>query len=757
MVRKSLTKQQNKVHKTGKHRSKGTLIKNSGGKVVIRKLKDLRKELNVGVKVKSGLSKIDRKNRSKQIVRNQIDINRFGSIHSIPLMIGVIHPNGNEENFLRLIDLFQQAELKDDVEVKKISDNNFYLKLKKLKKHFNFISISSNDSTRLDLMNDLYLYDGLVMLWEDLIESKRMEIGDEYENLLKKESEYLFNQFFKTSLPKEIISILLPNPSDSQLIDEIKQFFKRKCVKSNLYPMNNSNDFSILLFKLSKLTFSSQSSFMKNRHGIIIDNIDWNHNELLLSGYVKGNRNMNINCVYHNSIIGDVQLESVEMMNDEMNEIIHPTDRHDIVCLNIPSMWDQGEQTWPTKEELEAVEHQTEKKKVRNGMSEYQAAWIIDDDDDDDDDENEEDENEKLIGDEKMEIETNDDKEESNDVNMKNRNLSESIPDEMDEIEVIEEIRKRKDYLSFPDEIDTPLNIPARLRFQKFRGLESLRTSPWDPKENLPEDYSSIFQFKNFNHSRKVAMNEETQIDNGTFIRLHISDESKQLFDDLMKNYGVNGSESSLERPFTLFPLFRHETKLSLHNIRLFRNDFYDGIIKSKEKLIFSIGSRTFEVAPIYSEDSDGKKHRMLKTFEKNTSVIATFYAPISFSTSAVYVHKRLTSGQIIPVADGQLLSIDPDRIILKRYILSGHPYKIQKHGAVIRFMFFTRDDVLWFKPIKLRTKWGRHGYIKEPLGTHGYMKCEFDGQLKSQDTILLNLYKRVFPKMSYVERRGLL
>lgn len=29
-------------------------------------------------------------------------------------------------------------------------------------------------------------------------------------------------------------------------------------------------------------------------------------------------------------------------------------------------------------------------------------------------------------------------------------------------------------------------------------------------------------------------------------------------------------------------------------------------------------------------------------------------------------------------------------------------------------------------------------------------MKCVFDGQLKSQDTILMNLYKRVFPKWSY-------
>lgn len=201
-------------------------------------------------------------------------------------------------------------------------------------------------------------------------------------------------------------------------------------------------------------------------------------------------------------------------------------DCDDLASTNVPDDDDLllAEQTWPTEEELAsapaALRREGEMlpparpgttpkrlKKVPKGTSTYQAAWIVDvsDDDDDGEDWDEEDEMEESEGmDEELESVMVDPRDDDT-ASVSQRPFADLTPEqEAEQLEayLADKARERalqsRDDLDFPDEIDTPLHIPARERFARYRGLKSFRTSPWDPYEELPIEYSRCFMFEDF-------------------------------------------------------------------------------------------------------------------------------------------------------------------------------------------------------------------------------------------------------------------
>jgi len=145
-------------------------------------------------------------------------------------------------------------------------------------------------------------------------------------------------------------------------------------------------------------------------------------------------------------------------------------------------------------------------------------------------------------------------------------------------------------------------------------------------------------------------------------------------------------------------------------------------------------GFRVFTVKPIFSAEpsaGQGDKLKYMRFLRSDCAAIASCYMPIVFSPCKILMFTTSGDNDISLLATGHALSPNPLIVILKRIILTGYPLKVHKKKAVIRYMFFNPKDVKYFKPVELYTKFGMRGHIKDSLGTHGLMKCQFNDFIK--------------------------
>ncbi|XAR61555.1 hypothetical protein NMG60_11016009 [Bertholletia excelsa] len=514
---------------------------------------------------------------------------------------------------------------------------------------------------------------------------------------------------------------------------------------------------------------------------------------LLLSGYIRA-RGLSVNQLVHVSGAGDFQLCKIDVLKDpcplnarkgdlmESDEfqqeqvtrslVPDPMQQEPLLVENIPDPL-AGEQTWPTEAEMAEAERNQREKRLRKrslprGTSEYQAAWIVDDSDLDDSESND-DEDDGMVLDEKENgfpgQESNnkldfDDDQASVQLNIRDSDEETEVDSEMMEgdsltkEQIEDEIRKIKEAHAedeeFPDEVDTPLDVPARRRFAKYRGLKSFRTSSWDPKESLPPDYARIFAFDNFARTQKHVLAKALDMDQGatedcvvagSYARLHIKEVPSSIALKLCKLANT--------MPIMACGLLQHESKISVLHFSVKKHDTYTSPIKAKEELLFHVGFRQFVCRPIFSSDNiNSDKHKMERFLHAGRFSIASIYAPISFPPLPLIVLKSAADSASPSVAAvGSLRSVDPDRIILKKIILTGYPQRVSKLKSTVKYMFHNPEDVRWFKPVEVWTKCGRRGRVKEPVGTHGAMKCVFNGVLQQHDTVCMSLYKRAYPK----------
>ncbi|XP_057469803.1 uncharacterized protein LOC130758851 [Actinidia eriantha] len=605
-------------------------------------------------------------------------------------------------------------------------------------------------------------------------------------------------------LPSTVV-LIRDQPNDLKRRQDVKKTctsilspeFPEDC---KFYPADTKDELHkfMWLFKEQRLTVPhwrhQRPYLMAQKVDLVADTPNSEKCTLLLTGYLRA-RNLSVNQLVHVSGAGDFQLCKIEllkdpcplnarkegdlMVSDETNDVQvvrslapDPMKQESLLVENVPDPL-AGEQTWPTEAEMTEADRNQKEKMLRKrtlprGTSEYQAAWIFDDSDLDDSERDDEaddgmvlDENDSgFPGPECNDKVDLDDDQASLQLNFRESDEETDVDSVMMEGEsmtkeqIKEEIRKIKEAHAedeeFPDEVDTPLDVPARRRFAKYRGLKSFRTSSWDPKESLPPEYAKIFAFDNFTRTQKHVLAKALNVEQGgvedcvpvsSYARLHIKEVPTGVASKLCILVNT--------MPIIACGLLQHESKISVLHFSVKKHDTYTAPIKAKEELVFHVGFRQFVCRPIFSSDIiNSDKHKMERFLHAGRFSIASIYAPISFPPLPLIVLKsEVASASPSVAAVGSLRSIDPDRITLKKIILTGYPQRVSKLKSTVRYMFHSPDDVKWFKPVEVWTKCGRRGRIKEPLGTHGAMKCVLNGVLQQHDTVCMSLYKRTYPK----------
>lgn len=312
--------------------------------------------------------------------------------------------------------------------------------------------------------------------------------------------------------------------------------------------------------------------------------------------------------------------------------------------------------------------------------------------------------------------------------------IQEDNDSESDDMNGIQLYPRTGDELEFSDEFDYPANEQLRDTLREYRSLESFVNSPWDPYENLPSYYKYIFEMKNFERLKKTAIDEQYkgEIQPNQFLRLLVTPSKA----------GIDTQFFTKEYYHTLFGLYRDECRYTVVNYT-FRN-VSEQAVDSYTNFYVIAGFRHLHVNICFSEYTRADKHLFKKTVKPDEYVIASFIAPLTFSSSPINYYLDPND---LPVATGSFHNlIGPTRLIIERKIITGSPYKALGKTARVCNMFFNLDDIAWFRTVPLRTKNKRIGHITGTVGSKGNFKAVFNGIVRQQDTVCMYLYKRVFP-----------
>lgn len=783
---RSTTKVSHKPFKS-RHATKGLIKEVTKGKIE-RFQKGSRKTPHQQV-----MSKIDRRNQAKQLrqIKHQENTKAtsvFAGHHGAPRIVAVIPLcEGCDANAA-----IRKLNLSVDGDVSVPAEGPLRVRIERFAQSILYIPVERDI---ISAMNACRVADFVVFLL-----SPEQEVGDESEQLIRAiEGQGISNVL---TMVQDLDSIQ-PAKKQPQVVASLKSYITHFFpTQDKVHSLDSDRECANIIRSLCTTT-PKGVVWREDRSWMLVENMQWpenssearDHGEVILTGVVRG-KGLKANRLVHVGDWGHFQIEKIvdatlptakkrkadEMtvdMEDGSSQILaipdEDQDDFDDLAPYDETMGDVGEAPMseaPSERKSvllddhhyyseEDVSMAPPPKKLPKGTSSYQSAWFLGDMSDSysDDDEAPLDEGgglamdvPSLIQDEPI-ISTQPEPTETTPSEYPQSEAfnDPSLADEAGNLEAYRNSRvSAAEDREYPDEIELHPTVLARERLSRYRGLRSLKSSPWDTfedKPHEPQDYDRLLRIPDYKSARKHAVNEALVggITPGRRVSIHLRNVPLSL----------RHQQQRPSNPLTLFSLLRHEHKRTVINttITLPSSSSSPFPIPSKSPILIQIGPRRFLIHPLFSELSNtpNNVHKYLRYLHPGQTAVASFIAPLTWSSSTPVLYFALPAHhpntQLELLATGSLLAPSPSRVLAKRIILTGAPFKVHKKLVTIRYMFFNKEDVEWFKALRLWTKRGRQGFMRESLGTHGYFKAVFDGRVGMQESVGVSLFKRVWPR----------
>ncbi|WBW72639.1 ribosome biogenesis protein Tsr1 [Schizosaccharomyces osmophilus] len=720
-------------------------------------------------------TKADRRNNAKQIQlnkRNETAMNNriFGGKNGAPKVVTIVPLCSNVDPWSILKNLLASVDPEADLPLIEENSNQYCTMITRFKQKLHFLIPGKNFYSLVDACKASdYVVFGL---------SATQEVDE-------------FGELVVRTTQCQGISSVISVVNDMSIIDNMKT---RGEVKKSLQSFMNfffsdqdrvfASDVSQDALNVVRALCTSHPRgifWRDSRAYLLAQDVEYNEGKLFVKGIVRG-KGLDPDSLVHISGFGDYQInciydasdskpKSSDTMEEDKNvneaglvELAAPTENQEQIETLAPNDFNMEMEMEPEHprgvrlDDFYYLDDEQEPvpvpKRVPKGTSSYQATWIPGVD--------EEEEQYSDVEDTELLVENEGGPEEEQPVSEQAESVAGDDDDAKSEMFVElneeEETRQYEEYrqkmkeqqeeLEFPDELEIDPKDLARERLKKYRGLRSFFSSPWDAEEydpSEPPEWRQLFKLENYRNLKNKLYKQPFigEAKPGKLVVVELRDVPVSVYDY------YNQPNNML----VLYSLMAYENKTSVSHFTVTKHSEYEDPLASKEELILQVGPRRLYVRPLYSDPPSSGATNNLQKYNKylqpKVLALGTLIGPIVFGGLPVTLFKPMPDGSLRLAATGSFLKSDTSAVIVKRAVLTGHPFKINKKIITIRYMFFNPEDVMWFKPIQLFTKQGRTGFIKEPLGTHGYFKATFNGKLTVQDTVAMSLYKRMYPARS--------